>query len=153
MSHMKRYEKRGPEGRRADKPEPLPESVVREAAAVYRVKQVREGLLFWTFDVLREQLGVTEERLAELLDISRATLHRRKKIGQLDRAESDRLARFQRLYLHAEATFGGAEEARSWLGTPALAFHWETPLDYADTEIGAQAVEQLLGRIEHGIFS
>ena len=47
-------------------------------------------------------------RLAELLAISRATLHRRQKIGQLERAESDRLARFQRLYLHAEAAFGGA---------------------------------------------
>ena len=141
------------ERERVEGPAPLQESFVRETAAVYRVKQVRDGLLFWTFDVLREQLGVTEERLAELLAISRATLHRRKKIGQLERAESDRLARFQRLYLHAEAAFGGAEEARSWLGTPALAFHWETPLDYADTEIGAQAVEQLLGRIEHGIFS
>ena len=150
---MNQGEKPERERERVEGPAPLQESFVRETAAVYRVKQVRDGLLFWTFDVLREQLGVTEERLAELLDISRATLHRRKKIGQLERAESDRLARFQRLYLHAEAAFGGAEEARSWLGTPALAFHWETPLDYADTEIGAQAVEQLLGRIEHGIFS
>ena len=121
MSHMNQGEEPERERERVEGPAPLQESFVRETAAVYRVKQVRDGLLFWTFDVLREQLGVTEERLAELLDISRATLHRRKKIGQL--------------------------------GTPALAFHWETPLDYADTEIGAQAVEQLLGRIEHGIFS
>ena len=126
--------------------------VLGEPAAVYMVKHVREGLPFRAFDELREKLGVTEERLGDLLGISRATLHRRKKAAHLESAESDRLARFDRLFTHAVATFGEGEAARSWLGVPALAFDWETPLDYADTEIGAQAVDRLLGRLEHGIF-
>ena len=37
--------------------------------------------------------------------------------------------------------------ARSWLVAPAVAFHGECPLDYADTEIGAREVEALFGRI------
>ncbi|MFT3990243.1 MAG: DUF2384 domain-containing protein [Luteolibacter sp.] len=128
-------------------------SIVNEPEVLYVVDQVRDGLPFSAFEVLRKKLGVTEDRLGELLGISRATLHRRKKAAHLERAESDRLARYERLFAHAAATFGGAAEAREWLGTPALDFHWETPLDYADTEIGAQAVDRLLGRIEHGVFS
>ncbi len=134
-------------------PEHHPDAVLGEPEAVYMVKHVRDGLPFMAFDFLRERLGVTEERLGELLEISRATLHRRKKAGHLEKAESDRLARFQRIYQHAAAVFADAEAARSWLGAPALAFNWETPLDYADTELGAQAVDQVLGRIEHGVFS
>ena len=35
---------------------------------------------------------------------------------------------------------------------PAWALGDVTPLQYADTELGAQEVEDLLGRIEHGVL-
>jgi putative toxin-antitoxin system antitoxin component (TIGR02293 family) len=105
------------------------------------------------FTVARALLGVTEERLAELLGMSRATLHRRKKTGRLDRMESDRLVRYMRLFARACEALGGDAGARSWLGAPAMAFGGECPLDYADTEIGAREVEALLLRLEHGVFS
>jgi len=128
-------------------------SVVREPEAAYMIDRVRDGLPFAEFHATQEMLGVTEERLGGLLGMSRATLHRRKKTGVLDRAESDRLVRYARLLTHAMAALGGIEGARSWLVTPAVAFHGECPLDYADTEIGAREVDALLGRLEHGVFS
>lgn len=132
-----------------DEPSPM----LREPEAAYMVDRVRDGLDMGEFYALQETLGLTEERLAGLVGISRATLHRRKKSGTLDRAESDRLVRYARLLCHASAALGGVEGARSWLVAPALAFHGESPLDFADTEIGAREVESLLGRLEHGVFS
>lgn len=133
---------------------PAPESaVVREPEAAYMIDRVRTGLPFGEFHALQEMLGLTEERLGALVGMSRATLHRRKKSGSLDRAESDRLVRYARLLSHATAALGGLEGARSWLVAPAIAFHGECPLDFGDTEIGAREVEALLGRIEHGVFS
>ena len=132
----------------------LPESsVVREPETVYMIDKVRDGLPFAEFHTMREMLDVTEERLAAWLGMSRATLHRRKKLGTLDRAESDRLVRYARLMSHATAALGGIEGARSWMIAPAIAFNGECPLDYADTEIGAREVDALLGRLEHGVFS
>jgi putative toxin-antitoxin system antitoxin component (TIGR02293 family) len=129
------------------------ESVLREPEAAYIINRVRDGLPMAEFQSLREMLGLSEERLAALLEMSRATLHRRKKSGHLDRAESDRLVRYARLFSRASEVLGGVSGARSWLAAPARAFHGECPLDYADTEIGAREVEALLGRIEHGVFS
>ena len=43
--------------------------------------------------------------------------------------------------------------ARKWLKEPSWALGDVTPLQYADTELGAQGVEDLLGRIEHGVFT
>lgn len=128
-------------------------SILREPEAAYVIEKVRDGLPLAEFHALRELLGLTEERLAGLLGMSRATLHRRKTHGTLDRAGSDRLVRFARLFARATDVLGGEKAARSWLGAPAVAFHGECPLDYADTEIGAREVEALLGRIEHGVFS
>jgi putative toxin-antitoxin system antitoxin component (TIGR02293 family) len=134
-------------------PIPAESSVLREPEAVYLVENVRDGLPFAEFHAMRNLLEVTEERLGGWLGMSRATLHRRKKTGTLDRAESDRLVRYARLLSHAAAALGGMEGARSWLAAPAIAFHGECPLDYADTEIGAREVDALLGRLEHGVFS
>ena len=128
-------------------------SVLREPEAVYVVNRVRDGLPMAEFHAARALLEVTEERLAALLGMSRATLHRRKKSGHLDRAESDRLVRYVRIFARACDALGGEVGARSWLRAPAVAFGGETPLDYADTEIGAREVEALLVRLEHGVFS
>ncbi|MEO5916539.1 MAG: antitoxin Xre-like helix-turn-helix domain-containing protein [Luteolibacter sp.] len=117
------------------------------------IDKVRDGLPFAEFHTMQELLNVTEERMGAWLGMSRATLHRRKKLGTLDRAESDRLVRYARILSHATAALGGIEGARSWLVAPAISFHGECPLDYADTEIGAREVDALLGRLEHGVFS
>ena len=128
-------------------------SMLREPEAPYVLNRVRAGLPMAEFRTARALLDVSEERLAGLLGMSRATLHRRKKSGHLDRAESDRLVRFVRLFARACEALGGEAGARSWLGAPAVAFHGESPLDFADTEIGAREVEALLLRLEHGVFS
>ena len=127
--------------------------MVGEPEAAYIIDKVRDGLPFAEFHMMQEMLSVTEERLGAWLGMSRATLHRRKKLGHLDRAESDRLVRYGRLMSHATAALGGIEGARSWLVAPAIAFNGECPLDFADTEIGAREVDALLGRLEHGVFS
>ena len=127
--------------------------MVGEPEAAYIIEKVRDGLPFAEFHLMQEMLGVTEERLGAWLGMSRATLHRRKKLGSLDRTESDRLVRYGRLMSHATAALGGLEGARSWLVAPAIAFNGECPLDFADTEVGAREVDALLGRLEHGVFS
>lgn len=129
------------------------ESVLKSPEAPYLISKVRDGLPMAEFHSAREMLGLSEERLAALLGMSRATLHRRKKSGHLDRMESDRLVRYARLFYRTCAVMGSPENARSWLTAPAMAFNSELPLDFADTEIGAREVEALLGRIEHGVFS
>lgn len=117
------------------------------------VAMIRRGLPMAEFQALAAWLGCSEEELAPLLGISRATLHRRKKTGHLEMPESERLVRIGRLLRRATEVFEKEEAARNWLKSPAVAFSGETPLSFADTEIGAREVEFLLGRLEHGVFS
>jgi len=116
------------------------------------VEQLRHGFLYDEFEVLRRWLDVTDERLADLLDISRATLHRRKKSGHFDKNESDRIARLARIFGRAVELFGSEESAQEWLKSPAHAMSGETPIEFCDTEVGARMVEDLLGQIDHGVF-
>jgi len=48
---------------------------------------------------------------------------------------------------------GNQANALKWLTAPKKELENETPLDYSRTELGAREVEDLIGRLEHGVFS
>jgi putative toxin-antitoxin system antitoxin component (TIGR02293 family) len=114
---------------------------------------VREGLEVAELDALQNVLDVPIEKLAPKLGISKATLHRRKAAGRLEADESDRVVRFARLMGKAVGVFENEKAARAWMASPQFGLGGETPLDYAMTELGAREVENLLGRIDHSVYS
>jgi putative toxin-antitoxin system antitoxin component (TIGR02293 family) len=128
--------------------------ILAEATAVQTpiVERIREGIHFREFSILQSLLEIPEETLGRYLGMSNATLHRRKKIRRLSPSESERLVRFTRLFGIALGVFGTEAAACSWLKTENPGTAGETPLSYADTEFGAREVENLLGRIDHGVF-
>jgi len=114
---------------------------------------LRAGLPIGELEALQASLQIPMERLAPILGISRATLHRRKVSGRLDTAESDRVVRFARLMGQATQVFESEDSARHWLSSPQHGLGGAIPLEFAETEVGAREVEQLLGRMEHGVYS
>ncbi len=114
---------------------------------------VRAGLPVSELDALQKVLDMPIEKLAPKLGISKATLHRRKTTGQLDADESGRVVRFARLMGMAIEVFENEEAARAWMSSPQVGLDGETPLEYANTELGAQEVRNLLGRIDQSVYS
>ena len=114
---------------------------------------VQAGLGIEEIESLRSVLGLPLEGLASKLGISKATLHRRRVAGKLDPAESDRVVRFARLMGKAVEVLESEDNARRWLNSPQVGLGGAVPLDYAETEVGAREVEDLLGRIEFGVYS
>ena len=114
---------------------------------------VREGLPYSVLVELTVAIGVSQKDLARVVGIPATTLGRRKRAGRLTPAESDRLVRIARLTDMVLALMrGDAAAARRWLNTPQDIFDDETPLHRASTETGGREVEQLIGRLRHGVF-
>lgn len=117
------------------------------------VEALRIGLPVKELSDLQATLAVPMEKLVPMLGISKATFHRRKAEGRLDQAESDRVVRFARLMGQAVEVLESEENARQWLTSPQFGLGGAVPLEYAETEVGAREVENLLGRIEYGVYS
>ena len=117
------------------------------------IAKIKEGLSVKAFNRLCNNLDISEKALAKTLNIAISTLARRKKSGRLTFEESERIYRIARLYDRAEEVFGDQKMGRKWLKDPAWALGDITPLEFAETEFGAQEVDDLLGRIEHGVFT
>ncbi len=54
---------------------------------------------------------------------------------------------------HALDTFGDETKAKSWLTTPNPVLNNEEPVQLARTTEGARRVEEVLTRIDYGMFS
>jgi uncharacterized protein (DUF2384 family) len=140
------------------------------------VRAVEAGLPMSAFDALLSHIDSAAALQREIYSIvgSERTLQRKRaghraaggKTGvrpathgkatptlRLSRAESDRLARLARILVRAEEAFGDSEKAQHWLIEPNRALGGERPLALLGSDAGSGAVERVLGRIEHGVFS
>jgi putative toxin-antitoxin system antitoxin component (TIGR02293 family) len=116
-------------------------------------RRVLQGLSYRAFERFRTQVGLSVSELAKLVSVNERTLSRRKLEGRLQPDESDRLMRAARVFNQAIELFEGDEiGAREWLASTQPAFGGETALDLMRTDSGAREVEQLIGRLEHGVF-
>ena len=118
-----------------------------------QIGRIHAGLSFTAVRNLQDALDLPLEKIAAFLGMSRATLHRRKAQGKIARNESEKLVRYQQLVKKAEEVFGTADAAREWLTHPQPGLGSVKPVEFAKTEIGAREVENLLGRIEYGVYS
>jgi len=118
------------------------------------IELLEEGLSFESLQVFESSSGLDLVALAALIGIPDRTLARRRIAGRLAPDESERLLRISHIFEKAVELFeGDAEAAVGWLTTPKKALYGQEPLEYSRTEPGAREVENLIGRLEHGVFA
>jgi putative toxin-antitoxin system antitoxin component (TIGR02293 family) len=111
---------------------------------------IREGFPQQVIEELMEAADLSIKELAVCLDLSSRSLQRRRREGRLARSESDRIYRLARIVALAKSSLGGRHAATRWLKRANRALGGKAPLAVIDTELGARAVENVLGRIAFG---
>jgi putative toxin-antitoxin system antitoxin component (TIGR02293 family) len=114
------------------------------------IKAIRHGLPTSIIQALLDRTNLTMSEIERVV-ASRRTLRRRGEYLTPD--ESDKILRLARLYLLAEDVFGDVDKAHAWLRRPNRALENYAPLHLLDTDSGTRAVEQVLDRIAHGVYS
>ncbi|MBX9580322.1 MAG: DUF2384 domain-containing protein [Gemmataceae bacterium] len=123
-----------------------------EPSAVHQ--SILKGLPFSALQRFEEQSRLSGAEIGRLIRVPASTLARRRKAHRLDPDESDRLYRLAMVFARAAELFeGDAEAARRWLTGPVRGLGYQVPLDLAGTEAGAKMVLDIIGRLEHGVFT
>jgi putative toxin-antitoxin system antitoxin component (TIGR02293 family) len=119
------------------------------------------GLPVAALSAFERNSGLNGPAVRRAVGVPPRTLARKKAAGKassarsaLPAAGSERLFCLARLTALATDLFEGDRAAAAeWLSTPAEVFAGETPLSRSRTTAGARDVEDLIGRLEHGVFS
>jgi putative toxin-antitoxin system antitoxin component (TIGR02293 family) len=117
------------------------------------LSKIREGFPFSAFEDVRKEINLSQKDLSGILEITERTLSRRKATKRFNSVESDRLYRVIRILLYTESVFGDSEKAQTWLKRPNRSIGGKVPMSLLDTDLGTQQVEDVLKRIEYGIYS
>ena len=127
---------------------------VRAESSGELIRQLGRGFSFQTVRSLESRSGLPVSQIAAIIGIPARTLARRKSSGRLTADESEKLLRLSAVFEKTLELFEGDRAgALEWLSSPKAEFENEPPIEYARTEVGAREVENLIGRLEHGVFS
>jgi putative toxin-antitoxin system antitoxin component (TIGR02293 family) len=100
---------------------------------------------------MRNELRLTVDVMARLLDVAPRTVNRKESSEQpLSVSEGDRAFRIARIADLAIEMIGDRDKAMSWLHKPNTYLGRKTPIEMLDTEIGADLVAESLHAIAFG---
>lgn len=116
------------------------------------VESIRQGVPVGMVDDLLDQGIVSRTQIYQLIAPKRTLSYRRSRGEHLTPQESERLLRVQRIVHHAIEIFGDAAKARDYLNKPMRRFEGRSCIEMLDTDVGSGLVEELLTRIDHGIY-
>jgi len=114
---------------------------------------LRAGLPYEALEAVTTKLNISIEAASAALQLARRTLARRKESNRLDGHESERIVRLADIAAHAVSVLGSLDKATQWLTAGNRALGGATPITLLDTDVGTRAADDVLLRIEHGVYS
>lgn len=115
---------------------------------------MRRGTPARTVPGIASNLGVSQDRLFELLRLPKSTVKGRISAdGKLSATEQDRVYRAEKVLSRALEVLEDEDAAKGWLNQANRSLGGEIPLALLDTEVGYELVLDTLGRIEYGVVS
>ncbi len=102
----------------------------------------------------RVYFDLSRDKTADLLNISTPTLYRWTKSNKnLERNYSIKLFEIADLFLYGIEVFENKDSFFKWLNLPNTAIGGLEPLELLEIPNGVSKVRDIIGRIEHGVYS
>lgn len=118
-------------------------------------RALQAGLPVEVLDNIHLWAEMSKADILRIAGINERNVARRKSAGRtLSPDESERVARLVRVFDAAVQLFNGDKDAAwQWLRNPVKALGNIAPVTLVSTESGAIEVIDLIGRLEHGVWS
>jgi putative toxin-antitoxin system antitoxin component (TIGR02293 family) len=113
----------------------------------------QKGISKVSFESFKNRAGLDYNQMALLLSVARNTLINKKGEELFDVTISEKLISLAEVYTHGFDVFGSEHTFIEWLNAPNRALGMVTPFSMLQTQYGRQEVQNILGRIEWGVYS
>lgn len=118
------------------------------------IARMRHGTPARTIPHVASTLGISQDKLFELLDLPKSTVKGRISANaMLSSTEQDRIYRAEKVLARAVQVLEDEDAARVWINRENRSLGGEIPLALLDTEPGYELVLDTLGQIEYGVVS
>lgn len=113
----------------------------------------RKGLPKSVIVTISGLLGVSMEKMSALIHISHRTIQRKNPEDLLNVYSTEQILEIAEVISKGIEVFNSIDQFTKWLHQDIRYLNFQKPLDYLDTSFGTKMVLDILGRIEHGVYS
>lgn len=118
------------------------------------IEIIREGISFKSFIDFVNNGPFSLPEWSKYLHISERTMQRYQKENKtFELPQSEKIVELAIFYERGVKVFGDKTKFDTWLGLNNIALHNYKPKDLLDSSFGIQWLNEILTRIEHGIFA
>jgi len=114
---------------------------------------VEKGISKESLESLKAMAGLDYDQLAQVLNVARATLINKKSPDKFNTDLSDKIMSLADIFSFGFEVFEDQDHFRKWLQSPLQALGGKKPFDLLHSSFGREEVRNLIGRIEHGVYS
>lgn len=116
------------------------------------ISLVRSGIKAKNLNSIQKFTSLSESELSHILPISKRQLERYDSSHKLNKEITAHIIQIIELFKKGYKLFG-EEKFSLWIRTPNKVLDQNRPYELMDTSIGIELIEDVIGRIEHGVYS
>jgi putative toxin-antitoxin system antitoxin component (TIGR02293 family) len=118
-----------------------------------KMELVMEGVSKKELEQLKDITEMDYDRLAQALSVTRATLINKKGKEKFGTGLSEKIVGLADIYSYGYSVFEDEDRFNQWVMRPNKALGGQAPFDLLNNQFGREEVRNLIGRIEHGVYS
>lgn len=117
------------------------------------IEITRRGLPKSVVISLSEILGISMEKMSDLLHVSHRTIQRKSNTDLLNTYSTEQVLEIAEVISKGIEVLGTLESFKAWLHSEIRHLNYKKPIDFLDTSFGTHMILDMLGRIEYGVYS
>ena len=117
------------------------------------IEITRKGLPKSVVQTISNILSISMEKMSQLIHVSYRTIQRKSDKDLLNVYSTEQILEIAEVISRGIDVLGSLESFIKWLHKDIRALNYTKPLDFLDTSFGASLIKDILGRIEHGVYS
>ncbi len=125
---------------------------INKLTSLEKMALLEKGIKKSDLESFKVKAHLDYDKLAQALSVTRATLINNK-IDSYSENISERILALTDLYSYGYEVFENDDNFNSWLFVSNKALGNKKPFDIIDNQFGREEIKNLIGRIEHGIYS
>ncbi len=117
------------------------------------IEITRKGLPKSVILTVSSILGISMEKMSALIHVSHRTIQRKQDHELLNVYSTEQILEIAQVISRGIEVMGTIESFVAWLHKDIRGLGYKKPLDFLDTSFGTKLIKDILGRIEHGVYS
>jgi putative toxin-antitoxin system antitoxin component (TIGR02293 family) len=118
-----------------------------------KMELLEKGVSKKDLESLKKSASLDYDKLAQVLNVARATLLSRKGREKFSSDLGDKIISLADLYSYGYEVFGQKNRFNNWVFVPNKALGGIAPFDIMHSSFGREEIKNLIGRIDYGVYS